>query len=280
MNIKQAEEFGRMMGKRAVALSPTMLSSLAGAAIGGGGTAIYDWLKGTKENKLRRAMIGAGLGGLAGAGLGHLAGKLIPASKPSDDEYRQAEQRVLEREVKKHLQGSPSSLPKSDDSSSNFWSRHRFREPTKAEMDDYYRKKYKNYYPDEPYPIDLNRIPEFEGLRYQSDLDDATTKQNRADFEHQRARADLARELRQKPPYYSEPLIIKARENIARTDAERSYYGHLVNQILDTSKYPNTYSRQKAGPYMNWGGEIALPPSSDGGSRRVIGKVTYKDFLE
>ena len=71
-----------MMGKRAVALNPMVLSSLAGAAIGGGGTAIYDWLKGTKENKLRRAMIGAGVGGLAGAGLGHLAGKLSPASKP------------------------------------------------------------------------------------------------------------------------------------------------------------------------------------------------------
>ena len=257
IGLKRAEEFGRMMGKRAVALSPTMLSSLAGAAIGGGGTAIYDWLKGTKENKLRRAMIGAGLGGLAGAGLGHLVSKLTPASKPSGD---------------KPSGDKPSGdKPKSDDSSSNF------REPTKEEMDNYYRKTYKNYYPDEPYPIDLSRIPEFEGYRYQSDLADATTKQDRADFERQRARADLKRELKQKPPYYSEPLIIKARENIDRTDAEKSYYGHLVYQILATSKAPNTYSRQKAGPYMDWLDRITLPPSSDGGSPRVIGKVTYKD---
>lgn len=80
--LEKAASFGAMMGKRAAALSPTVLSSLAGAAIGGGGTAVYDWLKGTKENKLRRAMIGAGVGGLAGAGIGHLAGKLAPASKP------------------------------------------------------------------------------------------------------------------------------------------------------------------------------------------------------
>ena len=80
--LKKAAAFGAMMGKRAVALNPMVLSSLAGAAVGGGGTAIYDWLKGTKENKLRRAMIGAGVGGLAGAGLGHLAGKLTPAAKP------------------------------------------------------------------------------------------------------------------------------------------------------------------------------------------------------
>jgi len=80
--LEKAAAFGAMMGKRAGALTPMALSSLAGAAVGGGGTAIYDWLKGTKENKLRRAMIGAGVGGLTGAGLGHLAGKLTPASKP------------------------------------------------------------------------------------------------------------------------------------------------------------------------------------------------------
>lgn len=80
--LQKAAAFGHMMGKRAVALNPMVLSSLAGAAVGGGGTAIYDWLKGTKENKLRRAMIGAGVGGLAGAGLGHLAGKLAPVGKP------------------------------------------------------------------------------------------------------------------------------------------------------------------------------------------------------
>jgi len=71
--LEKAAAFGAMMGKRAVALTPMALSSLAGAAIGGGGTAIYDWLKGTKENKLRRAMIGAGVGGLTGAGLGQAA---------------------------------------------------------------------------------------------------------------------------------------------------------------------------------------------------------------
>ena len=80
--LQKAAAFGAMMGKRAIALNPMVLSSLAGAAIGGGGTAIYDWLKGTKENKLRRAMIGAGVGGLTGAGLGHFAGKLTPAAKP------------------------------------------------------------------------------------------------------------------------------------------------------------------------------------------------------
>ena len=42
----------------------------AGALIGGGGTALYDYLAGTEEGKLRRALTGAGVGGLAGALVG------------------------------------------------------------------------------------------------------------------------------------------------------------------------------------------------------------------
>ena len=68
---EKAAEFGAVMGKAAV--SPTVLSSLAGAAVGGGGTAIYDWLKGTKKNRLRRALMGTALGGVTGAGLGQVA---------------------------------------------------------------------------------------------------------------------------------------------------------------------------------------------------------------
>ena len=42
----------------------------AGALIGGGGTALYDYLAGTAEGKLTRALTGAGVGGLAGALVG------------------------------------------------------------------------------------------------------------------------------------------------------------------------------------------------------------------
>lgn len=43
---------------------------LLGAAIGGGGTALYDLAAGTKDNKLQRALLGAGIGGAGGVGLG------------------------------------------------------------------------------------------------------------------------------------------------------------------------------------------------------------------
>lgn len=91
--LEKAAAFGAMMGKRAVALNPMVLSSLAGAAIGGGGTAIYDWLKGTKENKLRRAMIGAGVGGLAGAGLGE--GASFMSKRPDEEE-------LVKKDLKEH----------------------------------------------------------------------------------------------------------------------------------------------------------------------------------
>lgn len=77
---EKAAEFGAVMGKAAV--SPTVLSSLAGAAVGGGGTAIYDWLKGTKKNRLRRALMGTALGGVTGAGLGQVASFMNRSQRP------------------------------------------------------------------------------------------------------------------------------------------------------------------------------------------------------
>ena len=84
-NIEKAAEFGAMMGKKAglgtlagVALSRILENlnnpargAVLGAALGGGGTALYDAIVGNKEDKLKRALMGAGLGG----GVGFLAGK-------------------------------------------------------------------------------------------------------------------------------------------------------------------------------------------------------------
>lgn len=85
---EKAASFGSMMGKMAAfsVSSPTdyrLIGGVAGALAGGLGTAGYDWLMGTKKHKLRRALIGAGLGGLGGVGVGHLTSLI----KPSTPEY-------------------------------------------------------------------------------------------------------------------------------------------------------------------------------------------------
>lgn len=53
-------------------LDKVLRSGALGAALGGGGTAIYDYLAGTPDGRLRRALMGAGVGGLGGAGVGLL----------------------------------------------------------------------------------------------------------------------------------------------------------------------------------------------------------------
>lgn len=50
--------------------SKVLRSGALGAALGGGGTALYDYLAGTPKGRLRRALMGAGLGGVGGAGVG------------------------------------------------------------------------------------------------------------------------------------------------------------------------------------------------------------------
>lgn len=82
---EKAAEFGSRMGKLAglgtaagIGLSRSGILNApdaavgagAGALIGGGGTALYDYLAGTAEGKLTRALTGAGVGGLAGALVG------------------------------------------------------------------------------------------------------------------------------------------------------------------------------------------------------------------
>jgi hypothetical protein len=257
--LEKAAAFGSMMGKRAVALNPMVLSSLAGAAIGGGGTAIYDWLKGTKENKLRRAMIGAGVGGLTGAGLGHLAGKLAPTSKPSGG-----------KTTSRKPSGGKTT---SDDSSSDF------ERPTEAEMAEYYRKEYKNYYPKEPRPIDLHSVPEFEGRPFQSELDDANANLLRANVENNSAKADLAKEESKfLYPYFSGPQVAKVKENIIRTGNEKEYYGEVHRQIKQLNEFPTVYPMKKEGPFVTQDGHIREPRGRDDGEfARTIGKITYKD---
>lgn len=95
INLEKAAEFGARMGKQAglgsavgVGLSrsgilntPTAAGAGIGALVGGGGTALYDYLAGTEEGKLRRALTGAGVGGFAGALLGGAAHKEDEAKK-------------------------------------------------------------------------------------------------------------------------------------------------------------------------------------------------------
>ena len=86
--IKEASEFGKAIAQKVMDLGggimdlgggisdiakvvaneiPTSVGvPLAGAALGGGGTALYDLVRGNKKNRLIRALAGAGLGGLAG----------------------------------------------------------------------------------------------------------------------------------------------------------------------------------------------------------------------
>jgi hypothetical protein len=90
--LQKAAEFGAMMGKKAAAPTPTesrLIGGAAGAIAGGLGTAGYDWLSGTKKNKLRRALMGAGLGGLTGVGLGQVASLInnkAPQPRPLDEQ--------------------------------------------------------------------------------------------------------------------------------------------------------------------------------------------------
>ena len=93
--IKEASEFGKAIAQKVMDLGggimdlgggisdiakvvaneiPTSVGvPLAGAALGGGGTALYDLVRGNKKNRLIRALAGAGLGGLAGQGINEYA---------------------------------------------------------------------------------------------------------------------------------------------------------------------------------------------------------------
>ena len=90
--LEKAAAFGAMMGKRAAITTPTesrLIGGAAGAIAGGLGTAGYDWLSGTKKNKLRRALMGAGLGGLTGVGLGQVASLInnkAPEPRPLEEQ--------------------------------------------------------------------------------------------------------------------------------------------------------------------------------------------------
>jgi hypothetical protein len=90
----KAAAFGAMMGKRAAftVANPTerrLIGGAAGALVGGLGTAGYDWLMGTKEHKLRRALMGAGLGGLTGVGIGHLTNSIDPSGPKASSPKKQ-----------------------------------------------------------------------------------------------------------------------------------------------------------------------------------------------
>ena len=78
----KAELLGAALGKQAAlglsesqmealysALNRVPRSAVVGSLLGGSGTALYDILAGTKKNRLRRALLGAGLGGAGGLGL-------------------------------------------------------------------------------------------------------------------------------------------------------------------------------------------------------------------
>ena len=70
--IKQASEFGARMGYLAVkqaedGMLDKVKGTLIGAGLGGGGTALYDYIAGNEGNRLTRALLGAGVGGSAGA---------------------------------------------------------------------------------------------------------------------------------------------------------------------------------------------------------------------
>lgn len=84
---EKAAQFGQTMGKKASiggtlgnivrdsVLNPTasetnraLVSTIWPALIGGLGTAGYDWAKGNKDKRIRRALLGAGAAGLLGYG--------------------------------------------------------------------------------------------------------------------------------------------------------------------------------------------------------------------
>ena len=80
-----------MMGK-AASVKTLITAPLAMAAAGAGGTALYDYLRGNKKNKLRRAMLGGLASGLASYGLrtGLANLKSNPKIKLTDEEFNSA----------------------------------------------------------------------------------------------------------------------------------------------------------------------------------------------
>lgn len=88
---KKAANFGHLVGKQAAYTLPLGIAGsllgggVAGSLIGGLGTAGYDWATGRKEDKLKRALRGAGIGALAGLAGG--AAKGIASSFMGTDNY-------------------------------------------------------------------------------------------------------------------------------------------------------------------------------------------------
>jgi hypothetical protein len=113
---EKAAEFGARMGKQAglgsalgVGLSrsgilntPTAAGAGIGALVGGGGTALYDYLAGTEEGKLRRALTGAGVGGLVGALAGGSVHKKDEA-KREDQKHLASVNKKKEEEAIDHM---------------------------------------------------------------------------------------------------------------------------------------------------------------------------------
>ena len=68
----KSASFGAMMGKMASGLESYagLVAPVGGAILGGGGTALYDYLKGNKENRLSRILKGTAAGTVGGVGLG------------------------------------------------------------------------------------------------------------------------------------------------------------------------------------------------------------------
>ena len=80
--------------------SPTAAGAGIGALVGGGGTALYDYLAGTEEGKLRRALTGAGVGGFAGALLGGASHKEDEAKKEDQKHLVSTNKKKEEEEIK------------------------------------------------------------------------------------------------------------------------------------------------------------------------------------
>ena len=76
-NLTKLANLHSVFFKRSDALDGGLRGGIYGAALGGLGTAGYDFInktKGTPKELLLRALSGAGVGGIGGAGLGALAG--------------------------------------------------------------------------------------------------------------------------------------------------------------------------------------------------------------
>jgi hypothetical protein len=113
---EKAAAFGARMGKQAglgsalgvglsrsgILNSPTAAGAGIGALVGGGGTALYDYLAGTEEGKLRRALTGAGVGGLVGALAGGSVHKKDEA-KREDQKHLASVNKKKEEEAIDHM---------------------------------------------------------------------------------------------------------------------------------------------------------------------------------